>query len=118
LWLPELHVCLVESHQKKAAFLREIIHALGISDIEVKATRAEHISQTFDIVTLRAVERFGRVLPVATKLLNPGGRVVLLIGEDQVSATKAILPAFQWENPHLIPNSQNRSVFMGTSAEE
>jgi 16S rRNA (guanine527-N7)-methyltransferase len=118
LWLPELYVCLVESHQKKVTFLRETIRALGISDIEVKATRAEQISQTFDIVTVRAVERFGRVLPVAAKLLSPGGRLVLLIGEDQVSAAKAILPALGWENPYLIPNSQNRVVFMGTSAEE
>ena len=115
---PQLHVTLIESHQKKATFLREVIRALQLTGIEVQATRAELLTKTFDTVTLRAVEHFDQVLPTAAKLLNPSGRLAILIGEDQIPSAKAILPAVKWEEPHPIPNSERRVVFVGTSGGE
>jgi 16S rRNA (guanine527-N7)-methyltransferase len=114
LWAPQIHVTLIESHQKKATFLREAIRSLKLTDIEVQATRADHVTQTFDTVTLRAVERFDQVLPVAARLVRPGGRLALLIGEDQIPTAKALLPAFQWEDPRAIPLSQHRVLVIGS----
>ncbi len=115
LWAPRVHVTLIESHQKKATFLREVIRALKLTNIEVQATRAESITRTFDVVTLRAVEHFDQMLPTAASLSHPGGRIALLIGtgEDQISRAKVLLPAFQWENPHTIPNSDRRVLLVG-----
>jgi 16S rRNA (guanine527-N7)-methyltransferase len=50
---PELHVSLIESHQRKAVFLKEA--ARGISNISVISRRAEDISASFDWVVSRAV---------------------------------------------------------------
>jgi 16S rRNA (guanine527-N7)-methyltransferase len=113
LWNPALRVTLIESHQKKATFLREVIRALQLTGIEVQASRAEDVYLAFDFVTLRAVDHFERILPVAAGLLNSGGRLVLLIGEEQASPAKAILPSLEWEIPRLIPNSECRIALVG-----
>lgn len=113
-----LHVTLIEAHQKKATFLREVIRALHLTEIEVQPIRAEHISRTFDVVTLRAVEHFDQVLPAAARLLNPGGRIALLIGEAQFLAAQTTLPSIKWDQPRPIPNSQHRVLAIGTSPKE
>lgn len=117
LLVPQLQVTLIEAHQKKATFLREVIRALRLDEIVVQEIRAEQVSQTFDVVTVRAVERFAQILPVAGGLLNASGRLVLLIGEEQVDPAKAILPALRWEEPVLMPESDGRVVLVGMTAE-
>src|SRR5271165_7617785 len=81
LFAPELDVTLIESHNKKAAFLREVIRALELDHAEVFCGRAEQWGKTADLVTLRAVEQFKRALPIAADLVTPSGRLCLLVGE-------------------------------------
>jgi 16S rRNA (guanine527-N7)-methyltransferase len=50
---PEVSVSLIESHQRKAVFLREATR--GFLNVEVIAKRAEDVRQTFDWVVSRAV---------------------------------------------------------------
>lgn len=50
---PELQVTLVESHQRKAVFLRE--SARGLKNIRVLAVRAETLSEEVDWLVSRAV---------------------------------------------------------------
>jgi 16S rRNA (guanine527-N7)-methyltransferase len=117
IWIPELHVALIESNNKKATFLREVIRVLGLTEIDVFAKRAEDFpAASADIVTLRAVERFESVLPVAANLVAPGGHLLLLIGQDQVS--RAAVPNFTWAQPIPIPGSSNRVVLPGTRYRE
>jgi 16S rRNA (guanine527-N7)-methyltransferase len=117
LWAPQIHVTLIESHQKKATFLREVIRALKLTDIEVQPARAEHVTQTFDTISLRAVEHFDQVLPIAASLVRPGGRLALLVGEEQTAAAKTLLPTFLWETPHAIPNSQHRVLLIASATQ-
>jgi 16S rRNA (guanine527-N7)-methyltransferase len=117
LWAPHLQVTLVESHNKKATFLREVIRTLRLTKIKVQAARAETITQTFDTVTLRAVERFDRALITAAKLVCPGGRLALLVGEEQIGEARTLLPVYKWDNPQQIPNSHHRVLLFGASAE-
>ena len=118
LGAPHLHVTLIESHHKKATFLREVIRTLKLTNIEVQPTRAEQLTQTFDIVTLRAVERFDQVLPAAARLLEPNGRLALLIGEDQIPTAQTLLPTLKWDKPHKIPNSTHRVLIVATAPQE
>jgi|SRR5450432_1160769 len=118
LWVPQLSVTLVESLQKKATFLREVIRALDLVSIEVRAVRAETVLERFDVVTLRAVERFEEVVIEAAALVRPGGRVALLIGEDQVAVAGALLPGVKWEEPLKIPESLRRVLLVGVVGEE
>lgn len=92
LWQPTLALTLVESNHKKAAFLREIARALTLTDINILAARAESvIASAFDTVTLRAVERFESILPIAARLVAPAGRLALLIGSAQLARAHTIL---------------------------
>lgn len=117
IWIPELHVTLIESNNKKATFLREVIRALSLTRIDVFAKRSEDFpAASADLVTLRALERFESALPVVGNLVAPGGRMLLLIGRDQVSC--ANLPAFAWDQPIPIPSSSNRVVLIGTKSQE
>ena len=118
LWAPDLHVTLIESNQKKATFLREVARALTLTNIDVLNSRAESLDgQTFDTVTLRAVERFASVLPTAASLLSLGGRLALLIGSAQLPQAEAALPDLSWSEEITIPKSQNRVLAIARATE-
>jgi len=115
LWAPEISLTLIESNQKKAAFLREVARALTLTHINIQNVRAEDLDpdQTFDLVTLRAVERFAAILPTAAKLVAPGGRLALLIGSSQVKEAQTILPELSWQPEIAIPGSKARTMLVG-----
>jgi 16S rRNA (guanine527-N7)-methyltransferase len=104
---------LIESNHKKVAFLREVVRTLGLSGVEVFAGRAEEFGEKAELVTLRAVEKFEAVLPVAANLVAKGGRLGLLIGAGRVERARELLPRFQWEEAVAVPGSQARVVLMG-----
>jgi len=114
LLAPEVAITLIEASQKKSTFLKELIYLLGLKNVKVFCGRAESYSQTADLVTLRAVERFEEVLPVALKLISPGGRLALLIGTSQIDLTKSLLPDVPWKAPVAIPCGHSRVLLVGT----
>jgi 16S rRNA (guanine527-N7)-methyltransferase len=114
LCCPELHLSLIESNQKKAVFLREVVRSLTLSNVDVFTGRAEDFpAHSAAVVTLRAVEHFEQVVPVAARLLLPRGRLALLIGERQFSRAAA-LPHFRWIPPIPIPQSSSRILLLGS----
>jgi 16S rRNA (guanine527-N7)-methyltransferase len=123
LWAPEIALTLIESNHKKAAFLREVTRALTLTDVDVKNVRAEvltdvltqDLSQTFDVVTLRAVERFTNVLPIASRLLAPSARLALLISKRQLESGLKSLPTMAWQPPLAIPGSDARILVIASS---
>ena len=104
---PTISVRLVEAHSKKAAFLSEAIRELGLTGISVVNRRAEEIVEPASVVTLRAVEKFAKVLPVAAERVSINGRLGLLIGREQMGLAKEVLPG-KWEEPVEIPISNSR----------
>jgi 16S rRNA (guanine527-N7)-methyltransferase len=114
IWAPQVHLTLIESNQKKATFLKEVARALTLTDIDVMSTRAESFSGQAEIVTLRAVERFENVLPIAVRLVVPGGRLALLVGERQVQRARQFGNMFRWSEPLRIPLSSNRVLLLGS----
>jgi 16S rRNA (guanine527-N7)-methyltransferase len=137
IWAPGIYLTLIESNYKKATFLREITRALTLTDVNVFAGRAEdlrprqphpapaHIppahppaealpDRQAGVVTLRAVERFNSILPVAASLVAAEGRLALLIGKAQVPTALSILPAFHWRDPLPVPLSKNRVLLVGS----
>jgi 16S rRNA (guanine527-N7)-methyltransferase len=115
LWAPRIALTLIESNQKKATFLREVTRALILTDVNVHSDRAETLAtqSRFELVTLRAVERFAVVLPIAARLVAPAGRLALLIGASQLHQAQTILPDFSWQDPLAVPSSQSRILFVG-----
>jgi len=114
LWAPQISLTLIESNHKKATFLREVARALTLTDVDIQNARAETLTgKAFDVITLRAVERFESILPVAATLVRPAGRLVLLIGASQQTQTQTSLPRFTWSKPIPIPCSTARILLTG-----
>ena len=110
---PQIQVTLIESQQKKVAFLREVIRALGLQNVSVYAGRAEQSQLKSQIVTMRAVEKFESALSVAASLVQAGGGLALLIGAAQASTAHAALPKIAWQEPIAIPESRERVLLIG-----
>jgi 16S rRNA (guanine527-N7)-methyltransferase len=91
-WAPQLQLTLIEGHGKKATFLREVGRALNLPGVNVLNARAESLAQRASLVTMRAVEKFDQALVAASRLLAPGGRLVILIGDSQRERALALLP--------------------------
>ena len=114
---PNVNMTLVESNNKKVVFLREVVRSLGLADVNVIAIRAEEIQDSADLVTLRAVERFQKTLPIAGRLAKSKGRVALLIGGAQMQVAESLLPDVSWEKPIPVPLSLNRVFAIGHNNE-
>ena len=113
-WAPSLQLTLIESHGKKATFLREVGRALNLTGFSVLNARAEALSPTIQrpsLVTMRAVERFDQALAAAASLVAPGGRLALLIGESQRERALSLLPAGASSTLSL-PSSQQRILLI------
>ncbi len=109
LWAPGVALTLIESNQKKATFLKEVTRALTLTDVNIQTARAESLTgASFDVVTLRAVERFASILPVGAGLVAPGGRLALLIGQAQLPQVQSALPTWTWAESTPVPKSRSR----------
>ncbi len=129
LWAPYLSLTLIESNQKKATFLRELARALTLTDINIQTNRADTLPEkVFNVVTLRAVERFESALLAAARLVAPGGQLALLIGSAQLALAHSLLASmpsdlspskttpFSWSGPIPIPNSRSRILVIAHHA--
>jgi 16S rRNA (guanine527-N7)-methyltransferase len=83
------HVHLVESDQRKAAFLREAVRETGAT-ATIHAMRAEHLTiGPVPAVTARALAPVATVLGLAAPLLRPDGVCVLAKGRTAESELTA-----------------------------
>jgi 16S rRNA (guanine527-N7)-methyltransferase len=130
IWAPHVHLTLIESNQKKATFLREVVRALSLTNAEVFAGRAADFKaipslpppeppagseRSGAVVTLRAVERFDVILPAAADLVGPSGRLAILIGQTQLERTRHLVPFLKWAHPIKLPQSSTRFLFLGSN---
>ncbi len=106
IFAPSIRLTLVESHGKKATFLRELSRTLRLSDVQVVQERAERLQEKAALITFRAVEKFENILGSAASLVAPGGRLGAMIGASQFAAAASILPG-QWKSV-AIPASESR----------
>jgi 16S rRNA (guanine527-N7)-methyltransferase len=113
IWNQQADLTLVESNQKKAVFLREVARTLKIDKVSVEVDRAERLSASADLVTLRAVERFEQVLLATRRLLKPQGKLAMLIGSSRVQIAMSLLPELAWSDPKRTPQSENRVLLVG-----
>ncbi len=114
LWAPNTALTLIESNHKKATFLHEVARALTLTDINIQNARAQTLPPaTFDVVTLRAVERLPDALAAAANLLASSGRLALLIASAQLETARSTLPTLAWAHPIPIPQSQSRLLLIG-----
>ncbi len=116
---PELGLVLVESSQKKAAFLKEVIRQAGIRSARVKVARIEVVNrgageERADWITMRAVGRVEALLPDLRRLLAPAGQVALFLGAADAGGAAAVA-GFDWQEPVRVPGSERRVILVGRS---
>lgn len=96
-------VALIESHQRKAAFLKEATR--GVANVRVLATRAETVDAQFNWVVSRAVA-YGEISHTLMKLAR---NAELLTGEVRAGE----LTGFEWQEPIRLPWGDRRFLCIG-----
>ncbi len=107
---------LIESNAKKAAFLSEVVRELHLSGVAVFRGRMEDFDRgrpKFDYITARAIGQFEEVLKWAHQCLNPTGKVILWLGEEDVSVISTT-PSWNWNAAIKIPRSERRFLLFGS----
>jgi 16S rRNA (guanine527-N7)-methyltransferase len=83
---PELRATLVESSQKKAAFLYHIIGKLHLTETAVLNQRVEKLTEKtarYDLIVARAFAKKEVALERALALLSPKGKFILYQGREE-----------------------------------
>lgn len=105
---PAWRITLLESHQRKAVFLRE--SSRGLSTITVLARRAESVSGEFDWLVSRGVD----AKDVLKNVPRLAPRVGLMLGEDDFSAIQH-LSRIAWSQLVRLPWGDRRLCVYGVS---
>jgi len=117
---PDLDVVLVESTQKKAAFLADVSEAIGLTNVEVIADRAEalhdtDLAESFDVVTARAVAKIEALVPWTAPFAKTGGHLLFIKGErapEELRAAKRVLAKFYCTHERTVVGSTGRVVVL------
>jgi 16S rRNA (guanine527-N7)-methyltransferase len=114
---PAIELTLVEPIGKKTAFLGEVVRRLNLSGVDIIRCRMEEVPDSLgklDFVTARALGQYEKLLRWSKSRLSANGKVVLLIGTEEIESLSK-LPEWNWEEPHKVPNSEAKFVFIGHS---
>lgn len=114
---PWLQMVLVESKERKSAFLREVARDLAFADVEVRTSRFEllasdpRIASRADIVSFRAVRADKGLWEAVAALLKSGGRVFWFGG--QLESTTAFGQLLNHQATHQLgPGESSRLVVL------
>jgi 16S rRNA (guanine527-N7)-methyltransferase len=91
---PDCGVTLVESHQRKAVFLREA--ARGLKSVRVLSLRGEDLAESFDWLISRAVA------PAEVLAMRLAKRMALLIGADDARSLKGTIESLPWGDRRVL----------------
>ena len=114
--VPELECVLIESNQKKATFLAEVVRTLKLDRIQIFRGRMETYpvsTQKFDFAISRALGMHQAFLDWSAIQLKSSGNVIYWIG-DEDGAKIAKNTEWTWRALSRIPDSENRSLLIGS----
>ena len=94
---PDLKFVLLDSSQKKTAFLRMAVMKLGLSGVEIVNTRIsapkidKRLLSRFGVVTARAVANFDSLFKWSLPLLETGGYLLAWKGESDLAELQTVV---------------------------
>jgi 16S rRNA (guanine527-N7)-methyltransferase len=92
---PGMQVALIESRRRRASFLSEVVRDLGLTGVRVLGGRVEsfvdEVAGSFDVAVMRCAGGPEELLPIASRLVVPGGRIVL-----SGPPSPGVLPGVEW----------------------
>jgi 16S rRNA (guanine527-N7)-methyltransferase len=89
---PQLRLTMIESKERKSAFLREVVRTLELVNTVVLTARFEEVAISpehlgkVDLITVRAVKTDHDLFETVKKLLSPSGRLLLFRPAHAASA--------------------------------
>jgi 16S rRNA (guanine527-N7)-methyltransferase len=113
---PEIHLTLGESQSKKAAFLREVVRTLNLTNVDVFNGRVEALNREFDAVALRAVDKMPGACRAAEPKIASNGYFILFVTKDSAQSLVAEFDQIIWTVPKPIPGSDQRILLTGRKA--
>jgi len=118
---PDLEVTLLEPVAKKRAFLKEVIRAIRLSNVDVRSERLDEWVNDcgqvrMDLVTARAVANPGEIIPLAVRCLKPGGTICLWTTRVDWQQALSAGHAIEWREPIPMPLSESREILIGRLA--
>lgn len=114
--VPELECVLIESNQKKATFLAEVVRTLKLERVQIFRGRMEDYPrpvEQFDYSIARALGMHQSFLEWSSRHLKPTGTIIYWIG-DEDGAKIAKDDSWDWRALARIPASESRSLLIGT----
>lgn len=81
---PDVQVSMIDTVQKKTAFLTQVKAELGLGNVTVHSGRVEQLVDTeqFDVITSRAFAELADFVSLSHHLLAPGGQFIAMKGVE------------------------------------
>ncbi|PHX77221.1 MAG: 16S rRNA (guanine(527)-N(7))-methyltransferase RsmG [Planctomycetaceae bacterium] len=107
--MPEVQFTLLEATGKKAAFIKETIAALGISNARILNDRAETAGQDhhdhrakYDAVVARAVGKLNVLVELTVPFAREAGSIFLIKGDKAAEEVEEAKPALYKLHTHVV----------------
>jgi 16S rRNA (guanine527-N7)-methyltransferase len=103
---PDVTCTLIEPLGRRAQWLTDEAERLGLTNVIVLNQRAEDVvgEVSVDQVTARAVSALGTLIPMAAKLVRPGGELLLLKGarvDQEIRDAAKVILRWKLANPRV-----------------
>jgi len=103
---PDITCTLIEPLGRRAQWLSDEAESLGLTNVVVINQRAEDVVGEVEVdqVTARAVSALKTLIPLAVKLVKPGGELLLLKGqrvEQEMRDAVKVMVRWKLENPRV-----------------
>lgn len=94
---PELEVTLLDSNQKKTAFMQQAVAELGLHNTKVVCARIEtwHTVEKFNYIVSRAFSDLAQFVAVSEHLLAPDGVIAAMKGIEPVEEISCLPEGFR-----------------------
>lgn len=104
LALPQVQLTLLDSNQKKAAFIRQAVIELGVDNASVECARAQdwRPARRYDLIVSRAFSDLAEFVELAGPLLGPDGALAAMKGAYPREELGRVPPGFQLRAVHRL----------------
>lgn len=101
---PDIQVALLDSNQKKAAFLRQAVADLQLKNATVVCERVEawHAGEKFDFIISRAFAEIAEFIALTKHLLAPRGVLAAMKGVYPFEEIERLPPEFRVRQAHAV----------------
>lgn len=84
VFLPNVKFSLIECSGRRSGFLRNVVVALGLKNVQIIESQFQECHEKFDLITFRAFKPFEpELIPKLKKLLNDGGSIAAYKGKRE-----------------------------------